>query len=203
MSKRKAPFCALSIAFLISSNALYGAAPSPELVVSKFQNLLTSAMKMANTTAPKKRYQLLAPAIDSAFHLPLMTKIVTGNRWKIANPESRQQLKAAFRRMSASILATLFDSYNGEYFEYIKTIEGPSNTKLVITNLVKADKSRIELLYVTHDFEGGWRIIDVIVDKGISELKVRKSEYRQILKKSGFEGLTKLLNTKAQNLIPD
>ena len=70
-----------------------------------------------------------------------------------------------------------------------------------MTKLWKLDKSTIDIAYVTRPFKEGWRIIDVILDNGISELKVRQSEYRQVLKKEGVSGLIKLLNSKADELI--
>ncbi|HIJ42832.1 MAG: hypothetical protein QF511_02000 [Rhodospirillales bacterium] len=48
-----------------------------------------------------------------------------------------------------------------------------------------------------------WFIVDVIADKGISELKVRQSEYRWLLKMDGNEGLIKALNDKADQLISE
>ena len=49
----------------------------------------------------------------------------------------------------------------------------------------------------------GWRVIDVIVDNGISELKVRRSEYNLILKQSGVPGLITLLHNKADELVAE
>ena len=55
--------------------------------------------------------------------------------------------------------------------------------------------------YVTRKFEGQWQIIDVIVDGGISELKVRISEYRQTLNTGGIEALITLLTRKSKDLL--
>jgi ABC-type transporter MlaC component len=71
----------------------------------------------------------------------------------------------------------------------------------VITELVKPDKSTVDIAYVTKKIKDRWRIIDVIVDNGISELMVRRSEYNLILKKKGVPGLVSLLNRKADELV--
>ena len=78
---------------------------------------------------------------------------------------------------------------------------GPQNTTLVVTKLVKSDQSTVEISYVTRQFKNGWRIIDVILDRGISELMVRRSEYRLILKNRGVAGLISVLNSKADELV--
>ena len=173
----------------------------PENVVKEFQKLLISTMRSSKTKSVKERYNTLYSGIDKAFHFPLMTRIVIGNHWIKANRTEKQNIKEAFLNMSASTLATLFSGYNGEHFEFLNTRDGPSNTKLVITNLVKSDNSKIKIIYVTHDFDGGWRIIDVIVDSGISELKVRQSEYQSTLKKFGISGLVRELKARTNSLL--
>jgi len=174
---------------------------SPNSAVSDFQALLISTMKAAEQTTVRERYEKLLPGVSKAFHIPLMTQISTGQYWKPATNDERSQAVMGFTRMSVSTLATLFDGYSGETFEYRATKDGPSNTKLVITDLVKSDKSTINITYVTRKFKKGWQIMDVIVDGGISELMVRRSEYRLVLKERGIPGLISLLNAKADELM--
>ena len=82
------------------------------------------------------------------------------------------------------------------------TRTGPRNLTIVDTELKSPTRDKaVEISYVTQKREGDWRLIDVIVDGGISELRVRISEYRQILKKGGIEALIVLLNQKADQLL--
>jgi ABC-type transporter MlaC component len=130
-----------------------------------------------------------------------MIQIAAPNHWKDSATSERRQLVNAFRRMSISILATLFDGYSGEVFKFVKEKPGPQNTTLVVTKLVKSNQSTVEISYVTRQFKNGWRIIDVILDRGISELMVRRSEYRLILKNRGVAGLISVLNGQANELV--
>jgi len=131
----------------------------------------------------------------------MMIQIATGSYWKEATATERKQLVEAFRRMSVTSLATLFDDYSGEVFKLVKESPGPQKTRIVTTKLLKSDKSTIDIAYVMLRFKEGWKIIDVILDSGISELKVRQSEYRMVLKKEGVPGLISLLNNTADELI--
>lgn len=178
-----------------------GPAASPNSVVAEFQNQLIEVMKVAEITSARDRYKLLTPAVDAAFHLPIMVQISVGTHWKGTTTSEREDVLGAFRRMSIATLATLFSGYSGEQFEHQKNNPGPSKTILVMTELVKTDNSRVKIAYVTREFKDGWKIIDVVVDSGISELKVRRSEYRQTLRNDGISGLTKLLNEKADQLM--
>jgi phospholipid transport system substrate-binding protein len=176
-------------------------AQTPIEVVEKFQANLLQVMKDAEKLSVRQRYERLAPSVETSFHLPLMVQIATAPHWQDATPSQRVQLVSAFRRMSVTTLATLFNSYEGETFEVFGEKPGPQHTQLVLTKLTKADKSTVNIAYVARKFDDGWRMIDVIVDNGISELKVRRSEYSAVLKNDGVPGLVTLLNRKADELI--
>ncbi len=195
--------------FLAIAVVLFPAAPAtagsqgPDPVVRSFQAALIETMQQADGLLVQKRFETLAPRIDESFHLSVMVQIILGDMWEDAKREERERLIAAFRRMSISTLATLFDGYSGETFEITHKRNGPQNTILVETQLNRIDDSPVDIAYITKEFKIGWRIIDVIVDKGISEINVRRSEYRRILVRSGIEGLTNALNRKADSLLAD
>lgn len=193
---------AVALAILVGAvGSLPAAAETPSKVVEKFQANLLQVMKDAEKLSVRQRYERLAPTVETSFHLPLMVQIATANHWQDASPSQRVQLVSAFRRMSVTTLATLFDSYDGESFQVLAEKPGPQHTQLVLTKFTKSDKSTVNIAYVARKFDDGWRMIDVIVDNGISELKVRRSEYSSVLKSDGIPGLVALLNSKADELI--
>ncbi|MEE8394160.1 MAG: ABC transporter substrate-binding protein [Rhodospirillales bacterium] len=189
------------LAFSLPVPASAESGNEPGQVVESFQENLIEVMKKAGELGVKGRYERLAPIIDASFHLPLMARITTLPYWKKSSPGQRDRLIAAFRRMSISTLATLFDGYGGQIFKPGDIKPGPQKTLIVETRLVDPDKSFVDIAYVTKKINDHWRIIDVILDKGISELTVRRSEYRRLLKTKGVEGLIAALNNKADQLI--
>ncbi|MAH84735.1 MAG: hypothetical protein CMF65_09155 [Magnetovibrio sp.] len=172
-------------------------------LVQSFQNDLVKVMKIAESLPVADRYDRLAPVIDRTFHMSLMAQISSGNQWQRAIKEDRDELVMAFRRMSIATLATLFSGYNGEVFKINDERPGPQKTTVVTTTLTTSDGANISIAYIARKFKIGWRLIDVILDSGISELKVRRSEYRQVLHKQGVPGLILLLNNKANELISE
>jgi len=192
----------LLVCIVVPAGARAGT-PSADAVVEVFQANLIGVMKEAEKLSVRQRFDRLAPSVEKSFHLPLMAQIAVGSYWSAATSTERMDLAKAFRRMSIATLATLFDSYAGELFKQVGTQPGPQSTLLVRTKLVKADKSTVDIAYVSRQFDGDWRIIDVIIDNGISELMVRRSEYHTILKKEGIPGLVALLNGKADELIAE
>jgi phospholipid transport system substrate-binding protein len=174
---------------------------SPRAVVAHFQESLIAVMKDAKTLGVRGRYERLNPIVERAFHIPLMTQMATSGAWADANGEKRREMVNAFRRMNISTLATLFDGYKGETFQIVAERDGPQNTRIVETQLVKSDKSTNDIAYVARQFSSRWYLIDVVVDRGISEISVRRSEYARILKDQGLDGLIAVLNGKADELL--
>ncbi len=175
--------------------------PSAIGVVEAFHQSLLEVMKGAKALGVKGRYKKLASRIERSFHLPLMIQVATSSHWRKADNEQVDKLVAAFTHLSISTYASQFDGYSGQSFETRGEKPGPQKTVLVITELVKSDKSTVDIAYVTKKIKDRWRIIDVIVDNGISELMVRRSEYNLILKNKGVPGLVSLLNRKADELV--
>ena len=189
--------------FLLAADPALGQGKDPRSLVEEFQVVMLSVMKDARKLGVKGRYERLRPPIERTFNIPLMTGIATGAHSNRATESQRRRLISAFRRMSISTLATFLDDYSGEIFKTFGDGLGPRNTHLVNTKLVKSDASTVDIAYIVKTFGGRWLIIDVIVAGGISELSVRRSEYRRLLKEQGVEGLIDALNAKADRLISD
>ena len=182
-------------------NSSTSRAETPDIVVQKFQQQLLATMKEAKKLTVQQRYKILEPSVVRTFHLPLMTRISAGDFWKSATKEQKTRLIAAFRRMSISTLATLFSGYNGETFKSLGAKPGPRQLRLIKTEMTRPNKNAVPITYISKKFRNRWYMIDVMVDSGISELKVRRSEYRGILKREGINGLIKALNKKADELV--
>ncbi len=170
-------------------------------VIQRFQQDLLAVMKEAESLGVTGRYQRLQPRIEEAFHLPLMIRVAAGSFWKKADTEQRSRLVAAFKRLSISTYANRFDGYSGQVFEIVDQRPGPQKTVLVKTRIVSPGDSPARLTYVVKEYEGQWRIVDILLDNDISELAVRRSEYRHLLKKNGVDGLIAALNRKADGLV--
>ena len=193
-----------TLIFVVSLVAVSSAAArvdSPATVIEGFHASLLEVMREAETLGVRGRYDRLAPHIEEAFNLSLMIRIASGSFWRKASAPQREQLVAAFKNISVGTYAHRFDGYSGQVFELVAEKPGPRGTHLVETRIVSPGESPVSLTYVTLNFQGRWRIVDVLLENGISELAVRRSEYRRVLKSDGVEGLIAVLNDKADKLI--
>ncbi|MBM3565621.1 MAG: hypothetical protein FJX42_05860 [Alphaproteobacteria bacterium] len=175
---------------------------TPSAVAQGFQDSLIAVMKDAKKLGVRGRYERLAPVVEKTFHLPTMSYMAAGEEfWKSATPEQRKVLVQSFKRMSVSTLATLFSGYSGERFTITGERDGPQNTRIIDTVLTKSDSSTNAISYIARRVGERWYLIDVVVDRGISEISVRRSEYVRVLRDSGLDGLIAVLNGKADELL--
>lgn len=193
-------FSAVFFLFLLAMPSSQ-AAPPPSNIVAAFQADLVAVMKEASKLSAQQRFDRLAPSIDRTFHAPTMVRVILGPLWEVTPAEQKDALLAAFRRMSIATLATLFDGYDGETFSFVKEEPGPQNTILVETKLHKSDGDTVSIAYFGKAYKGEWRAVDVIIDKGISELTTRRSEYKATLDTGGVPALIDVLNRKADSLL--
>lgn len=175
------------------------AAPAVTLIEELHEALL-SVMREADVLGFDGRYERLQDPIDHAFDHERMIRIASGPFWRKASEEERRELFDAFRRMSLSTYAARFKGYSGQEFEIEGSRPGPQETVLVSTRIVSPKNDPVEIVYVVKEADGRWRVADVLLENSISELAVRRSEYRAILKKDGVSGLIATLNEKSQDL---
>ena len=204
-------FKTLKLAITVSWLALFGACypatgwaqslgVESKTIINGFHDALLAVMQKSENLGYKGRYERLAPHVARAFHLRLMVQIASGRHWRKAKEANKRALVAAFSKVSIGTYAARFDGFSGQSFKTLEVKPGTQNTHLVVTRLINPDGKGVNLTYVTKEIGGNWRIIDVILASGISELAMRRSEYRRVLEQGGIDGLTTLLNKKARML---
>ena len=184
----------------ISAPRLPAESRMPTKMIDEFHESLLAVMRAADTLGFNGRYAHLKPSIEDSFHLPIMAQIATGSFWRKASPKQQEQLIQVFSDVSVGTYANRFSGFSGQSFQTKETRKGPQKTILVDTVLKNPSGSDVDLTYVCREIKGAWRIIDVLLGPGISELAVRRAEYRRILKSDGIDGLIATLKRKARGL---
>lgn len=128
------------------------------------------------------------------FDFERMTALAVGQPWKQATAQQKQQLTAAFR-------AKLIRIYSGTMFQYksaqVNVNDKPrveNNGKQVIIStevLPTANSPKSEIVhidYTTYQNGDKYRIYDVKVE-GQSLVTVYRNQFKEIVNKSGIDGL--------------
>lgn len=191
------------LAIVLSALSAGGAAAqdaSAKAVVSTFQDRLLATMKEGPSLGFEGRYQRLLPAMNDAFDLEQMARIVIGGRWNRMSDAERSEVVDLFRRFSVSTYASEFIDFNGEQFRTGAEREQPGLGTIVETELVLEDGTPIALNYLLRETAAGWRIVDVYLAGTISELARRRDEFASIIRSQGVDGLIALLKKKNNEL---
>ncbi len=177
------------------------AAAAPVALVERLYATLLAVMKEAKKLSFDERYKRLAPAIEQAFDLGLMTRIAIGPGWAGLAPDQQQRLGAAFARYTISNYANRFDDYGGERFEVSPKAAPNPNGVVVESRLVKSNGEKVNLNYLLRqDAAGAWKIIDVYLSGTISELATRRSEFSTVLQRGGADALVQLIEQRSAAL---
>jgi phospholipid transport system substrate-binding protein len=178
------------------------AAPPPgphgpaSAVVDKFDGTLLGVMKRADQLGYDGRAKELEPAIEQAFNIPLMTRIIVGAPWTEWSDDQRNQIIDAFGKFIIATYARRFDGYSGE--DFVNNGEKPATSGgiLVTTELTRPKDPPVTLTYLMRDGDAGPQIVDIFLTGTISELATRRSEFSAVLQQGGYQALLTALERK-------
>lgn len=198
---RAAGFCILVLGCLLGSPLQVAAAPTsgPIEVVRNFYGVLLDLMQHASALGAKGRYQKLEPVVLGTFDVPFMARLSIGPTWGKLSPEQKRRTVQAYTRYIAAIYATRFDDYAGEQFQVLGQQQIKHGT-LIKTHIVKSNGEPVSINYIVHDNDTAWQIRDIYLSGSISELATRRSEFANVLRTGGIDGLINSLNKKADDL---
>ncbi len=172
---------------------------APTDVVRNFYGVLLDIMQRAAALGPKGRYEKLEPVVLGTFDVPFMARLSVGPTWRTLTAEQKRRAVQAYGRYIAAIYATRFDAYAGEKFQVLGQQQIKHGT-LIRTQIVKSNGEPVSINYVVHDNDTAWQIRDIYLSGAISELATRRSDFANILRTSGIDGLIASLNKKADDL---
>lgn len=190
-----------TIAFAL---AAFAAAPPAQAAgtaaetVTRFHEVLLDVMHGGAGLGCAGRAQRLTPAIDKAFDLPALAARALRRQWTTLDESQRRTFAAVFRDLVIATYASRFAAFGGERFETLDTVAQPGGMMLVHARLRPAAGDAVSFDYVLHEADGAWKIVNVIAD-GVSDLALRSTQYEQIVKQRGFDGLLAELKTQTRN----
>jgi phospholipid transport system substrate-binding protein len=175
-------------------------AAGPREVVESLHDVLLGCMKEADTLRFQGRYDRILAELDRGFDLPFMAGISIGATWKELSPRERADFVELSRRLSASNYAHNFDGYGGQRFETLSDEPAARGTIVVKTELVQPEGDDVRFDYRLRKLGDTWRVIDVQLDGKISEITLRRADYRSRIERAGFAQLVRDLEEKIEEL---
>ncbi|WP_245727909.1 HpnM family protein [Nitrosovibrio tenuis] len=170
-------------------------ARGPEQVVNYLHDSLIKAMREGEKLGYRGRFDLLAPVVDQTHDLDFIARTTLGANWAQLDAEQQRTFSDIFRKLSIGTYAGWFKGYGGERFEFLERQAMPRDQVMVRSRLVQPSGEVVRFDYILRQGKDGWRIINILAD-GVSDLALKRVEYRAILQRDGFPTLIDMLKKK-------
>jgi len=189
---------ALALSFFLLASASAQELAPDELVRKVTADVLDSIKADKQLQAGDKQKAL---ALAEQKILPLVdfreaAKLATGRAWQSAAPEQQERIVTEFRRMLVRIYSNAIDVYRGQTMKVLPVRMASGATEVTVRNqYIREGRPPVPVDYAMHKLPEGWKIYDISVD-GVSLVLTYKSEFEQITRTSGVDGLIKRLTEK-------
>jgi phospholipid transport system substrate-binding protein len=167
----------------------------PKQIVNRLHESLVKAMREGEKLGYRGRFELLAPIVDQTHDLDFIARTTLGANWTQLDAEQQRTFTDTFRKLSIGTYAGWFKSHDGERFEFREQQSMPRNQVMVRSSLVRLKDEPVRFDYILRQGKDGWRIVNILAD-GVSDLALKRVEYRAILQRDGFPTLIDMLKKK-------
>ena len=185
--------------------ALLFAAPAfaqdlgPEELVKRVTTDVLTAIKSDTQLQAGDRKKALALAEQKV--LPYVdfrqaAQLATGRAWQGATPEQQTRIADEFRSLLIRIYSNAIDVYRGQTMRVLPLRIPPGATEVTVRNqYIKQGQPPVAVDYAMKKMPEGWKIYDITIE-GVSLVLTYRSEFDNITRTSGIDGLIKRLQEK-------
>ena len=130
------------------------------------------------------------------FNFASMTALAMGQNWRTATPEQKKQLIDAFRTLLVRTYASALAAYSEQKFDYRPLRAKPTDTDVTVqVRVIQPGAQPVPIDYSMEKTPSGWKVYDVMVG-GVSLVANYRTEFANVVRNSGIDGLIKDLQTK-------
>jgi phospholipid transport system substrate-binding protein len=150
----------------------------------------------------KKLVALIDAKIVPHFNFASMTASAVGGNWSKASPEQKTKLTDEFRTLMVRTYASSISAYRDQKFDFRPLRSKPTDTDVTVNvRVVQSGAESVKIDYEMEKTPRGWKVWDVRV-ADISLTANYRTEFANIVRDSGVDGLIKALQTKNSGAKP-
>lgn len=172
---------------------------APEALIRKVTGEILAAIKSDKKLAAGDRQKALKLAEEKVLpHVDFdyATRLAVGRAWRQASPEQQQRLIAEFRAMLLRTYTNAIGAYEGQEIKVLASRGKPTDDEATVRNqFLRSGRPPVGVDYRMHRTPLGWKIFDITAE-GVSLVITYRSEFSQVVRQEGVEGLIKRLTTK-------
>jgi phospholipid transport system substrate-binding protein len=134
------------------------------------------------------------------FNFTAMTALALGQNWGKASPEQKKRLTEEFRTLLVRTYASALAAYSDQKFDFRPLRAKPTETDVTVNvRVLQPGGQPVTLDYSMEKTANGWKVYDVMVG-GVSLVANYRTEFANVVRTSGVDGLIKDLQTKNRSL---
>ena len=147
-----------------------------------------------------KLIQLIDAKVLPHFNFSAMTALALGQSWNKANPDQKKRLTEEFRTLLVRTYASALAAYSEQKFDFRPLRAKPSDTDVTVqVRVLQSGAQPVPIDYSMEKTASGWKVYDVMVG-GVSLVANYRTEFNNVVRESGIDGLVKNLSAKNRSL---
>ena len=194
----------LLLAAALAAAAPARAADTPPDVLVKSVTLevvdLISKDKEIRSGNRAKLIGLINDKVLPHFNFTSMTALAMGQNWNKATPEQKKRLTDEFKTLLVRTYASALAAYSDQKFDFRPLRARPNDTDVTVNvRVLQPGTQPVPIDYSMEKTAGGWKVYDVMVG-GVSLVANYRTEFANVVRESGIDGLIRSLNNKNRAL---
>jgi phospholipid transport system substrate-binding protein len=134
------------------------------------------------------------------FNFSSMTALAMGQNWNKTSPEQKKRVTEEFRTLLVRTYASALAAYSDQKFDFRPLRAKPTDTDVMVNvRVLQQGAQPVPIDYSMEKTASGWKVYDVMVG-GVSLVANYRTEFNQIVRESGVDGLIKNLTAKNRAL---
>lgn len=149
-----------------------------------------------------KLISLIDAKLIPHFNFEAMTQLAMGQNWRKADPAQKARLVQEFKTLLVRTYASALSAYSDQKFDFRPLRARPTDTDVMVqVRVLQQGAQPVHIDYSMEKTAAGWKVYDVMVG-GVSLVANYRTEFNNIVRDSGVEGLIKNLDSKNRSLDP-
>ena len=147
-----------------------------------------------------ERAAALRDTITQTHELPYIAQFSVGRFWRNFTPEEQHDFVAEFSALSIANYASRFVSISAQSLTVGEVERVAEDRAQIHTAVQRRDGSVVPIDYVLRFRDDHWKIINVVAD-GVSDLALKRAEYRSVLVDGNVSDLLDYVGTQVADLM--
>lgn len=178
-------------------------APSPDVLVKNVTLEVVDLIAKDKEIRAGNRAKLIGlieQKVLPHFDFMSMTALAVGQNWRKASAEQKAKLAEQFKILLVRTYASALAAYSDQKFDFRPLRAKPTDTDVTVqVRVLQPGSQPVPIDYSMDKTAAGWKVYDVMVG-GVSLVANYRTEFSNVVRTSGIDGLIHDLTTKNRGL---